>query len=396
MQSNAFRLVVLTTIAFIVHTAIVARSQSSSWTPNGSMPFERGEIAVAAVNGKIYVISGSSRGVEANAFNQEFDPASGMWRERALMPSVASHAGAAVLNGKIYVVGGFVANVHVGAVNRVFEYDPAADRWRALAPLGAPRGSPGVVALNGKIHAIGGRDPERNTVATHEVYDPATNSWSMAAPLPLARDHLGIAIAGGRIHVFGGRTNATVDNTARHDVYDPATNSWSTAAPLITPRSAGVAVFLGEPDPLRGRRMQGSAGKRHVHRGGSVRSANRPVDSFAATAAREARRRGCRRGTAGLSLWRQHGLRRQQAVERGADFPHAVNRTAIRLRTKLLYPLSGAVWRSWACGARQGDTVNQPRAFSAGYQEHALGWLCTGGTLRSTIRPPRRAVFARL
>ena len=219
-------------------------SQGGGWTPKGSMPFERGEIAVATVNNKVYVISGSSRGVEANSFNQEFDPATGMWRERALMPSVASHAGVAVLNGKIYIVGGFVANVHVGAVNRVFEYDPAADRWRALAPLATPRGSPGVVALNGKIHAIGGRDPDRNTVASHEVYDPAANNWSMGAPLPLARDHLGIAVVGGRIHVFGGRTNATVDNTGRHDVYDPATNTWTAAAPLITPRSAGVTFSL--------------------------------------------------------------------------------------------------------------------------------------------------------
>ena len=208
------------------------------------MPYERGELAIAAVNGKIYLISGSSRGVEASAFNQEFDPGAGTWRELALMPSVASHAGAVALNGKIYLVGGFVANVHVGAVNRVFEYDPATDRWRALAPLAAPRGSPGVVALNGKLHAIGGRDPERQTVATHEVYDPATNTWSMAAPLPLARDHLGIAAAAGRIHVFGGRTNATVDNTTRHDVYDPATNDWRTAAPLMTARSAGVVFLL--------------------------------------------------------------------------------------------------------------------------------------------------------
>lgn len=242
MQRVRSRRIVVTMTA-VVTAQILALSQGGGWTPRGSMPFERGEIAVAAVNDRIYVISGSSRGVEANAFNQEFDPATGMWRDRALMPSVASHAGAAVLNGKIYIVGGFVANVHVGAVNRVFEYDPAADRWRALAALGAPRGSPGVVALNGKIHAIGGRNPERNTVSTHEVYDAATNSWSMAAPLPLARDHLGIAVAGGRIHVFGGRTNATVDNTARHDVYDPSTNTWSTAAPLITPRSAGV-TFL--------------------------------------------------------------------------------------------------------------------------------------------------------
>ena len=239
------RLVAGVVSVVLVSVPVVVRSQAGTrWSPNGSMPYERGEAAIAAVNGKIYLISGASRGVEANAFNQEYDPSTGTWRELALMPSVASHAGAAALNGKIYVVGGFVANVHVGAVNRVFEYDTATDRWRAVAPLSAPRGSPGVAALNGKIHAIGGRNPERQTVATHEVYDPATNTWSMAAPLPLARDHLGIAVAGGRIHVFGGRTNATVDNTGRHDVYDPANNSWSTAAPLITARSAGVAFLL--------------------------------------------------------------------------------------------------------------------------------------------------------
>ena len=234
------------TIAALACLSIDAQSQNAGWSLHGAMPFERAEIAVAAVNGKVYVISGQSRGVEANAFTQEFDPATGTWRELALMPSVASHAGAVAFNGKIYVVGGFVANVHVGAVNRVFEYDPVSDRWRALAPLSAPRGSPGVVVLNGKIHAIGGRDPDRNTVTTHEVYDPVTNTWTMAAPLPAARDHLGIAVAGNRIHVFGGRTNATVDNTPRHDVYDPAANSWTVAAPMLTARSAGVTFTLGD------------------------------------------------------------------------------------------------------------------------------------------------------
>ncbi len=232
-------------ISVLICAPSAAVSQAgASWSPSGAMPYERSETAVAALNGKIYVISGNSRGVEANAFNQEYDPKTGTWRELALMPRVASHAGAVALNGKIYVVGGFVANVHIGAMTRVFEYDPASDRWRPLAPLGAPRGSPGVVALNGKIHAIGGRDPELRTVATHEVYDPASNSWSMAPPLPQARDHLGIAVAGGRIHVFGGRTEATVNNVPRHDVYDPATTAWSTAAPLITARSAGVVFSL--------------------------------------------------------------------------------------------------------------------------------------------------------
>lgn len=215
-----------------------------SWALHGSMPFERSEATAAVVNDKVYLISGNSRGNEANSLLQEYDPATGAWRDRALMPSVASHAGAAALNGKIYVVGGFVANVHVGAVSRVFEYDPATDRWRAVAPLSAPRGSPGVVALNGRLHAIGGRDPQQKTVATHEVYDPAANTWRMAAALPVARDHLGIAVAGGRVHVLGGRTDATVDNTGRHDVYDPATDLWTSAAPLPTPRSAGATFVL--------------------------------------------------------------------------------------------------------------------------------------------------------
>jgi len=239
------RILAAVVAAVLVCMPIAALSQGGpAWSVAGSMPYERSEMAIAELNGKIYLISGNSRGVEANAFMQEYDPRTGTWRELALMPSVASHAGAAALNGKIYVVGGFVANVHVGAVSRVFEYDPAADRWRAVAPLAAPRGAVGLVALNGRIHAIGGRNPELQTVATHEVYEPAANTWRMAAPLPLARDHLGIAVAAGRIHVFGGRTGATVDNTGRHDVYDPATDTWRTAAPLLTPRSAGAAFVL--------------------------------------------------------------------------------------------------------------------------------------------------------
>jgi N-acetylneuraminic acid mutarotase len=196
------------------------------------------------MNGKIYVISGQSRGVDANEFAQEYDPATGNWKELALMPAIASHAGAVALNGKIYVVGGFLASVHLAAIDRVFSYEPATDKWTPLAPLSAPRGAPGVVVLDGKIHAIGGRDPQLRTVSTHEVYDPATNKWTMAASLPIARDHLGIAVLGGKIHVFGGRTAGPTDSVGRHDVYDPASDTWTNAAPLLTPRSAGVSIVL--------------------------------------------------------------------------------------------------------------------------------------------------------
>ena len=117
----------------LISAPIAALSQvGASRSPNGSMPYERAEMAIATVNGKIYLISGGSRGVEANAFNQEYDPSTGTWRELALMPSVASHAGAAALNGKIYVVGGFVANrpIYSAAISAA----GATDRRRRCWP----------------------------------------------------------------------------------------------------------------------------------------------------------------------------------------------------------------------------------------------------------------------
>src|SRR5438128_921607 len=241
-------LVVLMIIACLM-TAVLARPQSAGqgkWSEKARLPEPRGEVAVASVNGKIYVLGGSARGRDDQPLNEEYDPATDRWRERAPMPRGLSHAGAAGMNGKVFVVGGFTRNIHMGALDVAFEYDPANDSWRTLAPLKSPRGSVGVAALNGKIHAVGGRGVDTVTVATHEVYDPVTGKWSELAPLPKARDHLAVIAVDCRIHAIGGRLNTTVDNTGMHDVYDPATNSWKSAAPLPTPRSStAVTLYKG-------------------------------------------------------------------------------------------------------------------------------------------------------
>ena len=157
------------------------------------------------------------------------------------MPGPLSHPNAAELNGKIYVVGGSSKRAPRRA-DAALDYDPARDTWRTLPPLKSPRGSVGVVALNGRIHAIGGRDVDRNTVGTHEVFDPLKNAVDRAAPLPQKRDHVAIVAALGLIHVIGGRLYTPVENTNLHDVYDPKTNAWASAAPLPTPRSGGAGV----------------------------------------------------------------------------------------------------------------------------------------------------------
>jgi hypothetical protein len=43
----------------LLSAPIAALSQvGAGWSPKGSMPYERAEMAIAAVNGKIYLISG--------------------------------------------------------------------------------------------------------------------------------------------------------------------------------------------------------------------------------------------------------------------------------------------------------------------------------------------------
>jgi N-acetylneuraminic acid mutarotase len=224
--------------AFIAPT-LQAQSAGTpgSWSIKAPLPIKLVEVAVAAANGKLYVLGGSANRV-FQPLNHEYDPATDRWRERAPLPYALNHAGATGLNGKLYVVGAFTAAGHSAPTDAVFEYDPAADTWRALAPLKSPRGSVGVTVLDGKIHAIGGRGPDKVTVGTHEVYDPASGTWSELAPLPTARDHLAVVAAGGRIHAIGGRLDSFTQNVNLHDIYTPATNTWERGAPMPTARSA--------------------------------------------------------------------------------------------------------------------------------------------------------------
>jgi N-acetylneuraminic acid mutarotase len=208
------------------------------------MAFPRHQSVADAVNGKIYLATGSAPGEQATGNNQEFDPATGTWRDLAPMPGIATHAGGAAIGGKLYVVGGFTGNPHAGAMDTVHEYDVATDIWRIATRLSSPRGSSGVVALNGRLHVVGGRGPDSQTIATHEIYDPASDRWTTAAPLPLARDHLGIATDGSRIFVFGGRTDGIETGVGRLDIYDPASNAWSESRAMPTPRSGGTAFHI--------------------------------------------------------------------------------------------------------------------------------------------------------
>ena len=215
------------------------------WTQGPAMPSSRTEVAVAEVDGKIYVVGGFGGERELEIYDQVAE----RWSRGASFPREVHHAAAVGVNGKLYVVGGYAHDW--APIDAVYEYDPAADSWRMRAPMPTPRGALAAAVIGGRIHAVGGvgasgRIGRRTNSNAHEVYDPAADKWSVRAPLPTPRDHLAVAAEGGQLYAVGGRIDGDYGrNLATNESYDPATDRWSARAPLPTARSGIAASVLG-------------------------------------------------------------------------------------------------------------------------------------------------------
>jgi N-acetylneuraminic acid mutarotase len=215
------------------------------WTVLAPMPTARQEVAVAEVNGRVFVIGGFGPGDEAVDTVEVYDPASNTWETRAPLPAPMHHAAAGVVDGRLFVVGGFGGGrVTWRPLQTVYEYDEARSSWATRAPLREPRGGLAVVALRGRLHAIGGSSD--GVSATHEIYEPLADRWTDGPPMPTARDHLAAVVFQGKVWAIGGRTSFMGTQYPNVEIYDPAANSWSTGTPLPTGRGGLAAAVLGD------------------------------------------------------------------------------------------------------------------------------------------------------
>jgi len=216
-----------------------------TWTPLAPMPTARQEVAVAELNGRVFVIGGFGPGAEAVADVEVYDPATARWETRAPLPAATHHAAAAVVGGRLYVAGGHGGGrVSWTPLRTVYEYDETRNSWATRAPLRLARGGLAMIALGSRLHAVGGAGDSVSNA--HEVYDPASDRWTDAPPLPTARDHLAAVAFQGRLWAIGGRTSFIGTQYATVEIYDPATDGWSTGAPLPVGRGGLAAAALGD------------------------------------------------------------------------------------------------------------------------------------------------------
>jgi N-acetylneuraminic acid mutarotase len=181
------------------------------WTRLASMPGPRAAGGAAIVNGKLYVVGGTTsstigthQGLHLAKTMLVYDIARNRWSTRP-GPTPREHLGVAALGGTIYAVGGRTAGFDTN-MRLVEAFVPRIGRWSKLPPLPGRRGGTGAAGIGRWIVSVGGEAPS-GTIRTVYRYDVKRRRWARLPNLPTPRHGLGVAAVGGKVYVIGGGTS---------------------------------------------------------------------------------------------------------------------------------------------------------------------------------------------
>jgi len=211
---------------------------TDSWTKIAPMPTPRVSFAIASYNNKIYVIGGleaTSNGVSqiSCSVNEVYDPSTDTWATAASVPTGTSGAQANTVNGKIYVIGGSSGNITLksSTLNMTQIFDPSTDSWSMAASMLYPFASAVSAVIDNNIFVIGGGYTD-----FIQIYDVAKNAWSLSSATNALVPGEGAGATTGfnaskRVYAFGGEEGFLVWAN-RTNAYDPVSNSWMTEEPM--------------------------------------------------------------------------------------------------------------------------------------------------------------------
>lgn len=215
----------------------------SRWGTRASLIESNSEMAVAELNGKIYVMGGYPASRVTVKTVQVYDPASNAWHLTTPLPIALNHQMPAVANGKIYVIGGQTDDGSTSFTNTVLEFNPVTTNWTFKAPMPTARSAGAAAVIGDLIYVAGGRPPRGQDFA---VYNATSNTWQTLTSMPTGRNHIAACAIEGKVFVVGGRLGAGFTSAMTNilEVFDPALGTWSMRAPMPTVRGGinGIAV----------------------------------------------------------------------------------------------------------------------------------------------------------
>jgi N-acetylneuraminic acid mutarotase len=252
-MKRALALVLLLAITILLFPSVLkivdVKAEENSWTTSAPMLSPRAGFDAAVVDGRIYVVGGTSRVTE------EYDPSADTWATKAFVPTDRSGLVAVTVQDKVYAIGGYSDEYPSAslAINEV--YDPTTNSWATKAEMPTDRGQMCANSVNGQIYITGGlkvvgpasAEPCNET----EAYNPITDTWTTKTEMPYAAfDHSSVVI-GDKIYVFPS-DNPSNDAKFPIQIYDTKADSWSLGSfPPTVQSNADAVTILDE----RGREL---------------------------------------------------------------------------------------------------------------------------------------------
>ncbi len=194
----------------------VYNPSTNTWETKAAMPTPRTDLSANVVNDKIYLIGGKESSntdpyFTSSKLNEVYDPANDSWTTKATMPTAAYGYGSAVINGKIYVVGGSTNDA--GQQSSTFTdfnqvYDPQTDSWTVASNVPASTTYGAAAATQdylapAQLYLAGGYVLTDLSSET-QVYNPVNNSWTTGASLSSPRAYLSLAVVNDVLYAIGG------------------------------------------------------------------------------------------------------------------------------------------------------------------------------------------------
>lgn len=198
--------------------------QAQEWEQLNDIPFSgRHHHIPFALNGKGYILTGTTENQDISREFWEYTPETDTWTRLDDYPGFGRTLGIGdVYEGKFYF--GFgegpLAIPSARIYNDLWVFDPADNSFTELPSCPCPgRGHPAFEALNGKIY-MGGGSGQSGDLRDWWIYDIATQEWTQGPNIPGGvRHHPFMFGIGDYVYVGGG-------HDAEWSRYDPATSTW--------------------------------------------------------------------------------------------------------------------------------------------------------------------------
>jgi N-acetylneuraminic acid mutarotase len=195
---------------------------------------ERAAGAIAARDGKIYVVGGTfcHEGQNGECFSDKsrnrmftaYDTRTNTWQRLPDLPQPRDHMAGAFYGNQLFIFGGRYDTLDPAFQhNNVFVFDLRTGRWSERSPMPTRRSETWLGVIRNKAHLMGGSgNPAAGadgTFGNHEVYNFDRDRWAVLPPMPHPRHGPVTAVVGNTIFLPGGSTSQTVGVTPIFDVF---------------------------------------------------------------------------------------------------------------------------------------------------------------------------------